>query len=81
MATRVYVGHIPYEARERDIERFFKGYGRIREILLKRGFAFVELGDPRDADDAVYELNGRSMLGMRFAEVFGEKCLNWKNLG
>ena len=29
------VGHIPYEARERDVERFFKGYGRIRDILIK----------------------------------------------
>jgi RNA recognition motif-containing protein len=35
--TRVYVGHIPYEARERDVERFFKGYGKIRDILMKRG--------------------------------------------
>lgn len=65
MATRLYVGHIPYEAKERDIECFFKGFGRIREILIKRGYAFVQLGDPRDADDAVYELNGRRMLGMK----------------
>lgn len=64
--TRVYVGHIPYEARERDVERFFKGYGRIRDILMKRGYAFVELNDARDADDAVYDLNGKSMMGMRF---------------
>lgn len=39
--TRVYVGRIAYDVRERDIEKFFKGYGRIREILLKDGFAFV----------------------------------------
>jgi len=26
---------IVFIARERDIERFFKGYGRIKEILLK----------------------------------------------
>lgn len=39
--TRVYVGRISYDVRERDIEKFFKGYGRIREILLKDGFAFV----------------------------------------
>jgi arginine/serine-rich splicing factor 4/5/6 len=63
--TRVYVGHIPYEAQERDVERFFKGYGRIRDILLKRGYCFVEFSDPRDADDAVHDLNGRSLMGMR----------------
>jgi len=39
--TRVYVGRISYDVRERDIEKFFKGYGRIREILMKDGFAFV----------------------------------------
>lgn len=66
MGTRVYVGGISFEARERDLERFFKGYGRIREVLLKRGFAFVELGDPRDADDAVHDLNGRTLLGRRY---------------
>lgn len=41
MGTRVYVGRISYDVRERDIEKFFKGYGRIREILMKDGFAFV----------------------------------------
>jgi len=41
MNTRVYIGRIPDTARDRDVERFFKGYGRIREILLKNGYGFV----------------------------------------
>lgn len=65
MATRVYIGRLPYDVRERDLEKFFKGYGRIREILLKNGFGFVEFDDYRDADDAVYELNGKELLGER----------------
>lgn len=52
MGTRVYVGKLPYDVRERDLEKFFKGYGRVREILMKDGFAFVEFDDHRDADDA-----------------------------
>uniref|UniRef100_A0A1I7SD50 RRM domain-containing protein n=1 Tax=Bursaphelenchus xylophilus TaxID=6326 RepID=A0A1I7SD50_BURXY len=70
MGTRVYVGHIPYEARERDVEHFFDGYGKVRDILMKRGYCFVELSDPRDADDAVYDLNGKSMLGMNFPDLW-----------
>uniref|UniRef100_A0A8C9EHP8 RRM domain-containing protein n=1 Tax=Pavo cristatus TaxID=9049 RepID=A0A8C9EHP8_PAVCR len=38
---RVFVGHLSSRARERDVEKFFKGYGRIREIHLKNGFGFV----------------------------------------
>ncbi|KAK8762305.1 hypothetical protein V5799_026434 [Amblyomma americanum] len=65
MTSRVYVGRLNYEVRERDLERFFKGFGRIREISIKNGFGFVEFDDHRDADDAVYELNGKELLGDR----------------
>jgi RNA recognition motif-containing protein len=41
MGTRVYVGRVSHHARERDIERFFKGYGRIRDVMLKNGYCFV----------------------------------------
>jgi len=39
--TRVYVGRVPNDAREKDVERFFKGYGRLREVLMKNGYTFV----------------------------------------
>lgn len=39
--TRVYIGGLPYGVREKDLERFFKGYGRIRDILIKNGYGFV----------------------------------------
>jgi len=35
------VGGLPYGVRERDLERFFKGYGRTRDILIKNGYGFV----------------------------------------
>nr|XP_020474262.1 serine/arginine-rich splicing factor 9-like [Monopterus albus]XP_020474263.1 serine/arginine-rich splicing factor 9-like [Monopterus albus]XP_020474264.1 serine/arginine-rich splicing factor 9-like [Monopterus albus]XP_020474265.1 serine/arginine-rich splicing factor 9-like [Monopterus albus]XP_020474266.1 serine/arginine-rich splicing factor 9-like [Monopterus albus] len=60
---RIYVGNLPADVQERDIEDLFFKYGKIREIELKnnRGtipFAFVRFEDPRDADDAVYGRNG-----------------------
>ena len=39
--SRIYIGRLPYQAREKDVERFFRGFGRIRDINLKNGFGFV----------------------------------------
>lgn len=64
-SARLYIGRLSYDVRERDLERFFKGYGKIREILIKNGFGFVEFDCFKDADDAVYELNGKELLGER----------------
>ncbi|XP_048371079.1 serine/arginine-rich splicing factor 9 [Sphaerodactylus townsendi] len=60
---RIYVGNLPADVREKDLEDLFYKYGRIRDIELKskRGlapFAFVRFEDPRDAEDAVYGRNG-----------------------
>lgn len=33
--------------------------------MLKNGYGFVEFDDYRDADDAVYELNGKELCGER----------------
>lgn len=41
VGTRVYVGGLPYGTRERDLERFFRGYGRFRDVLIKNGYGFV----------------------------------------
>ncbi|XP_055362151.1 serine and arginine rich splicing factor 5b isoform X2 [Betta splendens] len=62
---RIFIGRLSPSAREKDVERFFKGYGRIRDIDLKRGFGFVEFDDPRDAEDAVYELDGKELCNER----------------
>ncbi|XP_077287545.1 serine and arginine rich splicing factor B52 isoform X3 [Arctopsyche grandis] len=65
VGSRVYVGGLPFGVRQRDIEKFFKGFGKTRDILIKNGYGFVEFDDYRDADDAVYELNGKELLGER----------------
>ncbi|MGH0131541.1 UNVERIFIED_CONTAM: hypothetical protein FKN15_046698 [Acipenser sinensis] len=62
---RVFIGRLSPHARERDVEKFFKGFGHIKEINLKNGFGFVEFDDLRDAEDAVYELNGKELCSER----------------
>lgn len=49
---RIYVGNLPTDVREKDLEDLFYKYGRIREIELKNRhglvpFAFVRFEDPR----------------------------------
>ncbi|XP_034048844.1 serine/arginine-rich splicing factor 9 [Thalassophryne amazonica] len=61
--SRIYVGNLPMDIQERDLEDLFFKYGKIAEVELKnnRGtipFAFIRFEDPRDAEDAVYGRNG-----------------------
>lgn len=39
--SRVFIGRLSYDTRESDVERFLRGYGRIREISLKKGYGFI----------------------------------------
>jgi len=72
--TRIYIGNLPPDIRNKDIEDLFYKYGKIQFIDLKnrRGppFAFVEFDDPRDADDAVYARDGYDYDGYKLRVEF-----------
>ena len=75
--SRVYIGNMPSGVRERDLERFFKSYGRPSDVLIKQGFGFIEFEDYRDADDTVYELNGKVMkpdFGVHKVFLYSRLC-------
>ncbi|CAM0955867.1 unnamed protein product [Alopecurus aequalis] len=66
----IYVGNLPEDIREREIEDLFYKYGPIVDIDLKIPprppiYAFVEFEDPRDADDAIYGRDGYDFDGYR----------------
>ena len=45
--ARVFLGNVASSVRERDIEKFFKSYGRLRDVVIKNGFGFAEFDDDR----------------------------------
>ncbi|XP_062084836.1 serine/arginine-rich splicing factor SR30-like isoform X2 [Humulus lupulus] len=66
----IYVGNLPGDIRMKEIEDLFIKYGPIVDIDLKvpprpPGYAFVEFGDPRDAEDAIYGRDGYDFDGCR----------------
>uniref|UniRef100_A0A0E0HA05 Uncharacterized protein n=1 Tax=Oryza nivara TaxID=4536 RepID=A0A0E0HA05_ORYNI len=61
--SRLYVGHISLCTRAEDLENLFSRYGRVRFVDLKNEYGFVEFSDPRDANDARLDLDGRKYDG------------------
>ncbi len=74
MARKLYVGNLPYDTGEQDLQTLFSGAGTVDAVHLMRdmatgrgrGFAFVEMASDEDAQNAIstlnnYELGGRNL--------------------
>ncbi|CAI0397809.1 unnamed protein product [Linum tenue] len=53
----IFCGNFEYDARQSELERLFKRYGRVERIDMKSGFAFIYMEDERDAEDAIRGLD------------------------
>ena len=73
MSRKLYVGNLPYEASESDLETLFAQAGTVesvnvirdRETGRARGFAFVEMASDEEAQQAVTQLNEQPFGGRR----------------
>ena len=73
MSKKLYVGNIPYDTNENDLEQLFAEAGAVesvnvvrdRETGRARGFAFVEMATDEAAQAAVSQLHDRSFGGRR----------------
>uniref|UniRef100_A0A803MUV3 RRM domain-containing protein n=1 Tax=Chenopodium quinoa TaxID=63459 RepID=A0A803MUV3_CHEQI len=66
----IYVGNLPSDIKEHEIEDLFYKYGRILDVELKVPprppcFCFVEFESSRDADDAIRGRDGYNFDGCR----------------
>lgn len=62
--SRIYIGRLSYNAREKDVERFFRGFGRIRDINLKNGFGFVVSYNVEQASPEKEKLMAHTCMGI-----------------
>lgn len=70
MNQRIYVGNLPFSAREEDIRQLFAHYGEVVSVVLPtdrdpgrlRGFGFVEMSSD-DAGKAIDALNEKDFGG------------------
>jgi cold-inducible RNA-binding protein len=71
MARKLYVGNLPYDASDQDLQTLFATAGTVETVSLMRdmatgrarGFAFVEMGSDEDAQAAINKLNNYTMGG------------------
>jgi len=69
--TNIFVGNLPYDTSESDLQRTFERFGRVASVRIakdrttdrSRGFAFVRMPSLEDADEAINRLSGVSVGG------------------
>jgi cold-inducible RNA-binding protein len=67
----IFVGNLDFGATEGDLRALFEPYGAVEKVSLmtdrdtgrSRGFAFVEMTNANEADQAIGALNGTDLGG------------------
>ena len=71
MSTKLFVGNLDFKVTENDLRDAFAAYGTVVETNLvtdratgrPRGFAFVTMNSPEEAQKAIDALNGKDLGG------------------
>lgn len=71
MSRKLFVGNIPFETTESDLENLFGQAGHVESVRVMRdrdtgrarGFAFVEMSTAEEAQGAISSLNAYSLGG------------------
>lgn len=73
MSQKLYVGNLPYETNEQDLQDLFAQAGTVETVTVMRdrdtgrarGFAFVEMASADEAQAAITQLNDQQFGGRR----------------
>jgi cold-inducible RNA-binding protein len=71
MSRKLYVGNLPYEIGETELQELFARAGSVESVSVMRdqatgrarGFAFVEMSSDEEAQTAIRELNASEVGG------------------
>ncbi len=71
MGRKLYVGNLPYDAGETDLEQLFAAAGTVESVTVMRdmatgrarGFAFVEMATDAEAQKAIEQFNAQPFNG------------------
>jgi cold-inducible RNA-binding protein len=71
MSRKLYVGNLPYEIGETELQELFARAGSVESVTVMRdqatgrarGFAFVEMSSDEEAQNAISQLNGNQVGG------------------
>jgi cold-inducible RNA-binding protein len=71
MSAKLFVGNLSFSITENDLQDAFAAHGTVIEANLMmdratgrpRGFAFVTMGSPEEAQKAIAALNGKELGG------------------
>src|SRR5512141_3209689 len=71
MNTKLFVGNLSFNTTENDLQDTFAAHGTVIEANLMmdratgrpRGFAFVTMGSPEEAQKAITAMNGKELGG------------------
>src|SRR3979411_3104796 len=69
MGNKLYVGNLPFNTTENELQELFAQAGAVQEVMLmqdkftgkSRGFAFVTMGSDQDAQNAISKFNGHTL--------------------
>ena len=73
MSTKLFVGNLPFETSDADLQAHFAQAGSVESVSVMRerdtgrprGFAFVEMSSGQDAQTAIDQLNEQPFGGRR----------------
>lgn len=71
MGNKLYVGNLPFSATEDSLKEAFSQFGTVESVAIitdrdtghSKGFGFIELGNQKEATEAISKMNSFEMDG------------------